>query len=239
MDLKRRRIMIPIKKTLILTVLVGAIILLLTPTSMFPRIVHNGAGGVYEEGDGTSGTNASTLSMPPTIEVYVITGAGYYLNAYSDILVFLNRVELSDLKGMDYNESRQILDRALDNMNRALKTYECIIEKAEVTPYKETLISKLMDFDYTGFMQERSLNSVIYAKVEEYLKKGDITGICRQLHAEFIIITRLLYSIRDELYFEKLPGMSIIWRLNERCSQTLLFGQYASRVFYAVHYNTL
>ena len=231
--------MIPTKKVLNLTVLVGAIILLLTPTSMFPRVVHNGAGGGYEEGDGTSGTSASILSIEPTIEMYVITGAGYYLNAYSDILAVSNRVELSDLHGMDYNESRQILGRALDNMNNALKTYECLIKKAEVTPYNETVISKLMDFDYNGFMQKRALNSVIYAKVEEYLKKGDITGICRQMHTEFIVIIRLLYTMRAALYFEKLPEMSVIWRLNERCSQTLLFGQYASRVFYAVLYNTL
>ena len=161
------------------------------------------------------------------------------MNAYSDILVFLNRMELSDLQGIDYRESQQLLDRALENMLNVLKTYERLINKAEVTPYKEAVISKLMDFDYNGFMQERGLNGVVFAEVEEYLKKGDITGILRQMYTEFTIIAGLLYSVRNELYFEKLPEMTNVWRLNERCTQTLLFGQYGSRVFYAVLYNRL
>jgi hypothetical protein len=231
--------MIPIKKNLILTIFVGVMILLVTPAGVFSRLLSNGAGGGYDESDGTSVAKTADLGTAGTIETHVITGAGYYLNAYSDILLFFNRVELSDLKGMDYNESRQLLDRALDNMINALKTYERLIKKAGLTPYNETVISKLLDFDYNGFMQERGLNSVIFGKVEDYLKRGDITGMCRQMYTEFIVIVGILYSVRDELYLEKLPEMSKLWRLNERCSQTLLFGQYASRVFYAVLYNTL
>ena len=231
--------MIPIKKTLILTVLVGAMILFVTPANVFSRWMQNGAGGGYAEGDGTSGVQSGYLGIGDTIESYVIKGAGYYLDAYSDILSFLNRMELSDMQGIDYNESRQLLDRALNNMINALKTYERLIKKAEVTPYKEAVISKLMDFDYNGFMQERGLNSVIFGKVEDYLKRGDITGMLRQMYTEFAVIAGLLSSVRDELYLEKLPEMSKVWRLNERCSQTLLFGQYGSRVFYAVLYNIL
>ncbi|MGD2091396.1 MAG: hypothetical protein PVH61_34785 [Candidatus Aminicenantes bacterium] len=229
--------MIPIKKNLILMIFVGAMILIVTPTNVCSRWLQNGAGGGYDDGDGTSSVLSSSLSMSNTIEGYVIKGAGYYLDAYSDILVFLKRMELSDIQGMDYNESRQLLDRALDNMINALQTYERLIKKAEITPYKEAVISKLMDFDYNGFMEKRGLNSVIFAKVEDHLKRGDITGMLRQMHTEFAIIARLLSSVRDEIYVEKLPEVSIVWSLNERCSQTLLFGQYGSRVFYAVLYN--
>jgi hypothetical protein len=231
--------MIPIKKNLILTILVGAMILFVTPASVFSRWMQNGAGGGYEDGDGTSSILSGYLSLGDTIESYVIKGAGYYLDAYSDILVFLNRMELSNMHGIDYNESRQLLDRALDNMINALKTYECLIKKASMTPYKEAALSKLMDFDYNGFMQERGLNSVIFGKVEEHLKSGDITGMLRQTYSEFAVIAELLSSVRDELYLERLPEMIKVWKLNEQCSQTLLFGQYGSRVFYAVFYNIL
>jgi len=231
--------MIPIKKNLILTIIVGAMILIVTPASVLSRYVQNGAGGGYDDGDGTNGVLSSYRSMSSTIEGYVVKGAGYYLDAYSDILVFLNRMELSDIQRMDYNESRQLLDRALDNMTNALQTYERLIKKAEVTPYKEAFISKLMDFDYNGFMQVRGLNSVIFGKVEDHLKRGDITGLLRQTYTEFTVIFWLLRSVRDELNLEKLPEMSKVWRLNERCSQALLFGQYGSMVFYALLYNTL
>lgn len=231
--------MIPIKKNLILTVLVGVLILLVTPASVFPRVLFNGAGGGYDEADGTDFLKKTGLRTAGAIEANVISGAGCYLDAYSHILLFLNRVELSDLKGMDYNESRQLLDRALDNMINALKTYERLIKKADATPYNERFISRLLDLDYSGFMQERGLNSVIFGKVEDYLSRGDITGMCRQMYTEFTIIAGMLNSVRDELFVEKLPDMSKLWRLNERCSQTMLFGQYASRVFYEVLYNTL
>ncbi len=230
--------MIPIKKNLILTILVGAMILLVTPTSGFSRWLQNGAGGGYDD-DGTNGVLSGYLGMNNTIERYVIKGAGYYLDAYSDILVFLNRMEMSDIKGMDYSESRQLLDRALGNMINALKTYERLIKKAEVTPYKEAVISNLMVFDYNDFMQERGLNSVIFGKVKSHLEKGDITGLLRQMHTEFTVITGILGSVRNELYLGKLPEMSKVWTLNERCSQVVLFGQYGSRVFYAVLYNIL
>jgi len=230
--------MIPIKKNLILTILVGAMILFVTPASGFSRWLNNTAGGGYDD-DGSSGVLSGYLGMNNTIERYVIKGAGYYLDAYSDILVFLNRMELSDLKGMDYNECRQLLDRALSNMINALKTYERLIKKAEVTPYKEAVIANLMAFDYNGFMQERGLNGVIFGKVEAHLEKGDITGLLRQMYTEFAVIARILGSVRNELYLGKLPEMSKVWALNERCSQALLLGQYGSRVFYAVLYNIL
>ena len=239
MDQNKEEIMIPIKKNLILTIIVGAMILSATPAAVSARILQNGSGTGYQEGDGTSGLQSGYLGTGNAIEKYVIKGAGYYLDAYSDILVFLNRVEMSDIQGMNYNASRQILDRALGKMMNALKTYEYLIKRAEATPYNQAFISKLMDFDYNGFMQARGLNSAIFAKVEDLLKRGDITGLLRQTYTEFTVIFWLLRTVRDELNLEKLPEMSKVWRLNERCSQALLFGQYGAMVFYALRYNTL
>jgi hypothetical protein len=231
--------MILTKKNLILAILVGALIFLATPTNVFARIMQNGAGGGYGGADETNSLKGRTLGMVNTVEKYVIIGASFYLNAYSDILTFLNRVELSDLQGMDFYESRQILDRALNNMTDALKTYNRLIKKTEITPYNDIFIAKLLDFDYNGFMQEHGLNSVVFDKVEEYLKKGDITGLIKRMYTDFTIILGILNSIRDELYFERLPNMSEIWELNERCSKTLLLGQYASRIFYSVLNNKI
>ncbi len=225
--------MIPIKKNLILTTLVGMLILLMIPAVVFPRILGNGSGSGYG-GDGTSSNVAGTQSQLNTIEMYVIKGAGFYLDAYSDILVLLNRVEKSDLIGMDYSEGRQISERALDNMYNAIYTYYYLIRRAEMTPYNEAVITKLMVFDYAGFMEKWGLNSVLFKKVEEYLQKGDITGMYKYIYIELTAIVQILHHIRDELSLGKLPELSILWKLNERCSKTLLFGQYMSRVFYTI-----
>lgn len=226
--------MIPIKKNLILTTLVGMLILLMIPAVVFPRILGNGSGSGYGGGDGTNSSVAGIQSQFNTIEMYVIKGAGFYLDAYSDILVLLNRVEESDLIGMDYNEGGQISERALDNMYNAIYTYYYLIRQAEMTPYNEAVIKKLMAFDYAGFMEKWGLNSVLFKKVEEYLHQGDITGMYKYIYIELAAIVPILQQIRDELYLGKLPELSILWELNERCSKTLLFGQYMSRVFYAI-----
>lgn len=226
--------MIPIKKNLILTPLVGLLILLMIPAVVFPRVLANGSGGGYDDGDGTSSNVAGIQSQFNTIETYVIKGAGFYLNAYSDILVLLNRVEESDLIGMDYNEGRQISERALGNMYNAIHTYYSLIRRAEMTPYNETVITKLMVFDYAGFQEKRGLNSALFKQVEEYLQKGDITGMYKYIYIELAAIAQVLQHIRDELTLGKLPELSVLWKLNERCTQTLLFGQYMSRVFYAI-----
>lgn len=226
--------MIPIKKNLILTPLVGMLILLIIPTVVFPRIWGNGAGGGYGGPDGGSSNVAGIHSQTNTIEKYVIRGAGFYLDAYSDILELLNRIEESDLKGMDYDEVRNISDRALENMYNAMETYYYLIRRAEMSPYNETVITKLMAFDYAGFMEKWGLNSVLFKKVEKYLGIGDITGTFKYIYIELTAIVKMLHNIRNELYLGKIPELSNLWRLNELCSQTLLFGQYMSRVFYTI-----
>ena len=226
--------MIPIKKNLILTILVGSLFLFMLPTGGFSRIAVNGSSGGYDEGVGSSSEGLAVQSSRNSLEMYVIEGAGYYLNAYSHILVFLNRVEESDLQGMDYYEAEQILDKALAQLGSAIKTYYYLIRRAEMTPYNSTVISKLMDFDYTGFMEKWNLNSEVFSQVEEFLKKGDITGMYRYMYDQFTTIAGILYSVRAEISMGKISELSVLWRLNEYCSQTLLFGQYVSRVFYAV-----
>lgn len=225
--------MIPIKKNLILTILVGAMILSVAPTSVFPRLIANSSGLAYDEGDGGSSIADGIYSISSPIETYVIKGAGYYLTAYSDLLVFLALVENSDLAGMDYDKSQQVLNRVLDNMNNALQTYYILIQRAERTPYNETFISKLMDYDYVGSLENWKLNSVIFKKAEEYLQRGDVTGCYKYIYNECLMITWMLYPVNNDLYLKRMPELSHLWKINERCSDVLLFGQYLSRVFYA------
>jgi hypothetical protein len=232
--LKKEDIMIPIKKNRVLVLLAGVFILLFNPTNGHSRIHGNGSSGGYTGEDGVTGEQSGVLSTGNIIERYVIEGAGYYLNAYAEILAFLNRVEVSDVSGMDYIEAQQMLDSIRAHMGNALKTYYFLIRRAEVTPYNPVVIARLMDFDYTGFMEKWNLNSVVFNRVEELLGKGDITGMYKYIYAQFTAITEILNSVNADISMGKMPPLSVLWRLNESCSQTMLFGQYVSRVFYTV-----
>jgi hypothetical protein len=226
---KKRRIkMKVIKKKLNLMVLCGIFILMLINMNAFSYIYHNGSGSGYEE----SGEIYSEDTY--TIETLIISGAGYYLKSNSKIQKFLNLIELQDIIPIDYNEINRLMNLALENIAIARETYENLIILAESTPYKLEFIAKLKNFDYQSYMNEMGLNSVVFNKVREYLEKGDITGSFKHTYSNLCAIEELLTSIKNGTAVNQMPELSLLWKLNETCAESLLFGSYAARVFHII-----
>jgi hypothetical protein len=205
-------------------------ILIFIPVKIFPIIFGNGSGGGYEGVGGENDAGNSGIN----IEMLVVEGAGHYLNAQTDVMIFLHRVEMSGNNNGNPLELNSILQSALNNMNLAAVTYDLLIRTAEVTPYNETVIMKLKDFDYDRYMMEQGLNPFIFNGVEAYLGQGDITGMYKQTRAKLKDITGLLNLIKEDVSLFKIPPPSRVWQLNEMCFHTLIFGQYAARVFAAL-----
>lgn len=215
-----------IKKKFKLKVLIGTFITIIICMNIFPRILLNGSGNGYTSGDDDNGI-VNTLS----IETYVIQGAGYFLEGNSCIQSILNRVELQDFNGIDYNELDQLVHRAWFNIILARVYYEQLIQLAEMTPYKREFIFRLKAFDYNSFMTEMGLNSVVFNKVKEYLEKGDITGTFKHTYSNLIAIEDLLTTIMNGISVNLITDLSLFRKLNETCVETSLFGSYAARIF--------
>ncbi len=217
-----------INNNLIVKFLIGILIVFLVTINVSPRVWNNGAGGGYEENE------ENGVSKESTIEDYLIAGGGYYLNSCRYINKFLYLYEMQNGNGIsiDYNEWEQVIDNALANMTHAVETYDRLIKKAEVTPYNETVIAWLMAFDYTGYMNDNGLNSVVFQCLAEFLKRGDITGLFKFIYSGLTDITEMLGSIKEDVSMNKLPEISIVHELNESCATLSLLGSYTSRVFY-------
>ena len=217
-----------INNNLTFKLIIACIIVFLVNINIYARVYINGAGVGYEEDE----ENGDSKNL--TIEEYLIAGGGYYLSACSDIQKFLYLYEIQDENALsiDYNEMNNLLENAMDKMTHSLETYDQLIKKAEVTPYNETFTAKLMAFDYTGYINENDLNSVVFQRLSEYLKRGDITGLFKLVYSDLTNIKDMLYSIKEDVKFKKRPGISIIRKLNESCSTLSLLGSYASRIFY-------
>lgn len=213
------------KRILTKIIVFCALSLLLLNFTALSYVRVNGGEGGYDEGDGESSYYSSS------IKYYIIKGGGYYLDGYSDVLEFLNRFELSDLYGLDYTELNQILDSSIHNMYNANNNYFMLILKAEFTPYNMTFIDKLKTFDYRGFESAHHLNAVIFDKVKDFLEKGDITGAFKACRTDILEIIAVLERIKGYTVNNRVPVLPDIWLLNELCSESLLFGQYAARVF--------
>lgn len=230
-------------KNVFLKAMVGVLIcLFLMTVSSSARLVYNGAGGGYcdpatdPDCNGTTSTSSGSAAIiisntSSMIECYIEEGAGYFLNAFSNILALSNRVEVSNISGIDYNELQSIVETGLTNVQNAKSTYYLLIMTAESTPYNPTVISKLKDFDYREYLIKNSLNSAVFEEVEAYLKKGDITGTFKRLYSSLSIMEGLLLSIKDKTGCRRMPDISKLWQLNETASNNLIFGGYVARVF--------
>jgi hypothetical protein len=223
------------RKQLIFKVLILCMTIFLFKSDAFSVILTNRGGDAYED-DGGGKSNCMDIKENSIIEDYIEEGGGYFLNTYSNIMSISNRIETANLQGIDYEELKKILDIALINIKNARTTYALLIQTALNTPYYQEVISKLENFHYHSFMTDRSLNSVIFMEVEGYLKNGNITGTFIRIHSSFLKIEELLLLIKDELSLNKMPELSKIWEVNEEASRTLIFGQYITRIFYAIKY---
>ncbi len=205
-----------------------AMVILLFSSNAFALIYGNETDGGYE---GT-GNGGKTAFVP--IRAYVIEGAGYFLSSYSDILVFLNKIELAELKGIDYPELQKIIAGAVTNMQQAKETYFNLTQLADVTPYNTGVIEKLTVFDYSAFQRENQPNGAVFAEVEAYLGKGDIRGVYHRFLSISEELLARLNTVKTEIDANRFPQSRDLWDLNESASLSLLFGQYTAEVFHRI-----
>jgi hypothetical protein len=223
--------MLNINRNLFLRPFVFIFIVLFLSLNSFSRIYHNHGDESYVADSG--GSVESYIAGNP-ISNYIIEGAGYFLAGYADVLLLLNRFEMSDLKGIDYNEVKQISDKALNNLKNTGAIYDNLIAVAERTPYNEVFLEKLASFGYESFMENNSLNRDVFEEVEVFLNQGDITGTFKQSRNNFDLILGILNSIKESIDAEKMPPLSKLWQLNQVYAAELLFGQYSAQVYYAI-----
>lgn len=206
-------------------VFVAVVTCLLMTGTIYALIYGNGSG------DGYQPPKAGIAVGGNSIETYIEIGGGYFLKSHSDILLLLHKVEMANINGSDYNEWQGILKSALDNMRSAKKTYELLIKTAEATPYNQEVIARLARFDYASFAQANDLNEIILKEVEQRLASGDITGCYKSAYAGMCTIEKLLILVQNEISFNKMPGLPLLWKLNGLYADKLIAGQYVAMVF--------
>jgi hypothetical protein len=216
-------------KKFVSKVSLGVLIFILFNTITYSMIVGNWADCGFGGGGGESKSLTSF-----TIRIYIIEGAGYFLNSHSSIQALLNRVELSELNVIDFNEMREILYKAIEDMEKAKDSYYNLKQEADKTPYNPVMINFLLNFDYNGFREEKGLNLTIFENVNNYLSRGDIRGIFSNFLANSESILEQLYTIKEWVDAYKLPKISSLWRLNQDYVEAQLFGQYTSEIFHEI-----
>jgi hypothetical protein len=208
-------------------ILLGIVILTITTALSYARIMANYGENAYV--DPVDPLNPETKSKP--LNTYIVNGAGSYLKAYANLMLFLNRVEMSDIDGIDYKEMGNILGNAVADMEKAKEAYTVLKQLMDTTPYNLNMIDYLLAFDYKGFQEVQGLNAPIFEQVGSYLGKGDVRGVFGYLLTSTADILDQLYQVKESVDIEKLPAVDDLWHINQDFSETMLFGQYAANVF--------
>jgi len=221
----------------ILTISILGFFLFTLPLSIFGWVWANDTCIIFPQGcspgEGTNGLEVIKGSSP-SIGQLIIEGAGYFVKSHSDFQKFQNKVELSELNGLDYTESTEILNSAIENVQNALRKYEMLISIAKVMPYREDVVEKLENFDYDGFQIEKGLNQSVFKNAQAFLIVGDVTGMYVKLKSDMDLISKRLIDIRRSIDESRFPEIPILWDVNQMFAQTQLLGQYASQVCYEI-----
>lgn len=181
----------------------------------------------------SSGMGEETQSAV-AIQWLVVQGAGHFLKADSEILLFLNKIEMSQFNGIDYSDIQPHLTSAISEMEAARDNYLDLKALSDSAPYNHTFVNHLKKFDYDKHQQLKKLSTETIQEVKSYLGEGDVKGFYAAFLKKTEAILERLYYIKQSIDSKTLPVISDIWRLNQMCTETLLFGQDAAEIFYSV-----
>jgi hypothetical protein len=170
-------------------------------------------------------------SAVETIKGYVVGGAGYFLESYSDFVLFLNKIEIGELGVLNYDELKMILDNAIKKMEYAKNEYIHLKKKADDTPYNQNVVQQLLKFNYEVFQKRNRLIGPVFNRVQFFLSSGDIREMYGDVLSQTVEILNIANLIKTKIEAKEFPDLSNLYRLNEVCSESLIFSQYVARVF--------
>jgi len=213
-----------IQKFLKLKIILGIGILVFLSHYSFSIWVCNTPPIIYNGGD----------DYKASLDNYVIDGAGYFLEAYSNTLMMMKKIEWIGKEGLDTHEVKLLLEKALENIESAREAYDNLTRASDNTSYNPEFIEKLKKFDYDAFQKDNGLNPGVFSSVKAYLVNGDIHKLFYDFSSTVEEIAGLLKQVKGQIDAGNFIPVKEIWKLNGLFSESLLFGQYVSQVLYSI-----
>lgn len=164
----------------------------------------------------------------------IADSASELLQSASEAFLFLNEVEIAGKNGLNVGAALQRVDMAAARVNQALKLFRDIIAVGTEVGYDEKRIVKLKNFSYAQFVQDNGLNPVTMNEVAAYLGKGDMLGFYGRHARNLQALLDTLNRIRTDLLAGRQSENQMLWSLLQQYNHTMLFGNYASLVFYKI-----
>ena len=213
-------------------IFIGTVIIFFTITSINAYWVFNETHTAFQSVSNDSDSNLS--SNATDLNTLVIQGASSLIKSRANFLLLLNKLELSNLNGLNFDDLKNDLNHSIQDLENAYEFYYRLKAVADSTPYNQSIIESLKIFDYSGFQKEKELAPNSFDLVTMYLSSGDIRGIYSYYFHEIGSLLSNLYQLRWLLSFNTFPELENVWRINQKYMNALLLGQYTAEVFYNI-----
>jgi len=164
----------------------------------------------------------------------IVNSTSNLLQSASEAFLFMNEVEIAGQSELNINAALQRVDLAAAKAAQALRDVMNIIVFDRELGYDAQRTAKLKAFDYMGFASANGLNQEIMAQVAVYLAKGNMLGFHQQHGRNLVALLNILNRIKDDLNVGKLSENKVLWLLLQQYNTTMMFGNYASLVFYTI-----
>lgn len=164
----------------------------------------------------------------------ITEGASELLQSASEAFLFLNEAELAGSNGLNVGEALQRVDMAAARVEQTLNLFSDIIVVGKDAGYDERRIGRLKDFSYDRFARDNGLSVETMSKVSAYLSRGNVLGFYRHHVRNLQALLNTLNHIKADLLAGKLSENQLLWSLLQQYNNTLMFGNYASLVFYKI-----
>jgi hypothetical protein len=164
----------------------------------------------------------------------ITESASELLQSASEAFLFLNEVEIAEKSGLNVSAALQRVDMALGRVEQARRLFKDIISLGNEAGYEEKRIAKLKNFSYDSFARENGLSMETMKDISIYLERGNVLGFYRRHVRNLQILQDTLDGIKGDLLAGRQLQHQVLWSLLQQYDKTMMFGNYASMVFYKI-----
>ncbi len=194
-------------------------------TQIYPRIWCNTTDGGFSDDAVLAGFSMKT---------HIVEAAAHFLNAYGHSMLLLNKVELSELYGLNFPEAQELVNAAAQEMNDAIVEFALLRELAERTPYNKNVLDMVTAYDFEAFELRKKANTSILSNLKGFLLEGKLREFYTQMDANLNEIVGHLNLLKSQLDGNINPDFETIHNLNQILAETMVSGEYAAEIFHEV-----
>ncbi|MGE5343093.1 MAG: hypothetical protein ACM3SY_16590 [Candidatus Omnitrophota bacterium] len=162
------------------------------------------------------------------IEPLVTNGAGDFMASYAEALLMLKEYEIAPEAPFNYNNAALKIASAIKHLEAARQKYSDAVQFSENCGYEEVHKLKLNNYDYSTRILRDGLNTTIATDVVNVMRPANVHGLYQKFLGKIDAIMPVLKSMQSSLNGNAMPEVPLAWKLIQKYSEALLFGNYAT-----------